>query len=56
MGVFKKQGVYWIDYCVGGHRKRERIGLDKRLAEIPIQALGPATGSTNASLVVEEGT
>ena len=27
MGVFKKQGVYWIDYDVGGHRKRERIGL-----------------------------
>jgi hypothetical protein len=33
MGVFKKQGVYWIDYYVHGHRKRERIGLDKRLAE-----------------------
>lgn len=33
MGVFKKQGVYWIDYDVGGHRKRERIGLNKRLAE-----------------------
>jgi hypothetical protein len=33
MSVFKKQGVYWIDYCVNGHRKRERIGPDKRLAE-----------------------
>jgi integrase len=33
MGVFKKQGVYWIDYYVSGHRKRERIGPDKRLAE-----------------------
>jgi integrase len=33
MGVFKKQGVYWIDYYVYGHRKRERIGADKRLAE-----------------------
>jgi integrase len=33
MGVFKKQGVYWIDYYVNGHRKRERIGSDKRLAE-----------------------
>jgi hypothetical protein len=33
MGVFKKQGVYWIDYYVDGHRKRERIGPDKRLAE-----------------------
>ncbi len=34
MGVFKKQGVYWIDYYVQGHRKRERIGPDKRLAEM----------------------
>jgi hypothetical protein len=33
MGVFKKQGVYWIDYYVQGHRKRERIGPDKRLAD-----------------------
>jgi integrase len=33
MGVFKKQGVYWIDYYASGHRKRERIGPDKRLAE-----------------------
>jgi integrase len=33
MGVFKKQGVWWIDYYVNGYRKRERIGADKRLAE-----------------------
>jgi integrase len=33
MGVFKKQGVYWIDYYVDGHRKREQIGPDKKLAE-----------------------
>jgi hypothetical protein len=33
MGVFKKQGVYWIDDHVHGHRKRERTGPDKRLAE-----------------------
>jgi integrase len=33
VGVFKKQSVYWIDYYVSGHRKRERIGPDKRLAE-----------------------
>ena len=33
MAVFKKQGVYWLDYYVNGHRKRERIGPDKRLAE-----------------------
>jgi integrase len=33
MAVFKKQGIYWIDYYVNGRRKRERIGPDKRLAE-----------------------
>jgi hypothetical protein len=33
LAVFKKQGVYWIDYYVNGRRKRERIGPDKRLAE-----------------------
>jgi hypothetical protein len=32
MGVFKKQGVFWIDYYVNGRRKRERIGPDRRLA------------------------
>jgi hypothetical protein len=32
MGVFQKQGVYRIDYYVNDHRKRERIGLDKKLA------------------------
>ena len=29
MAVFKKQGVYWIDYYVNGQRKRERIGPSK---------------------------
>jgi hypothetical protein len=33
MAVFKKQGVYWIDYYVNGHRKRKRSGPDKRLPE-----------------------
>jgi integrase len=33
MAVFKRQGVYWIDYYVEGQRKRERIDPDKRLAE-----------------------
>jgi integrase len=33
MAVFKKQGVYWIDYYVSGRRKRKRIGPDERLAE-----------------------
>jgi hypothetical protein len=31
--VFKKQGVYWIDYYVNGHRNRDPIGKDKRLDE-----------------------
>jgi hypothetical protein len=35
MSVFKKQGVYWIDYYVNGHRKR--IGHDKRLAEMVLR-------------------
>jgi hypothetical protein len=33
MGVFRKQGVCWVDYYVAGHRKRERVGPEKRLAE-----------------------
>jgi hypothetical protein len=33
MSVFKKQGVYWIDDYVNGHRKRERITSDELLAE-----------------------
>ena len=37
MAVFKKQGVYWIDYYVNGRRKRERIGPDKKLAEVVLQ-------------------
>jgi integrase len=37
MAVFKKQGVYWIDYYVNGRRKRERIGPNKRLAETVLQ-------------------
>ena len=37
MSVFKKQGVYWIDYYVSGRRKRERIGPDKRLAEVVLK-------------------
>jgi integrase len=37
MAVFKKQGVYWIDYYVNGRRKRERIGPDKKLAEVVLK-------------------
>jgi hypothetical protein len=35
--VFKEQGVFWIDYYVNGHRKRERIGPDKKLAATVLQ-------------------
>jgi hypothetical protein len=37
MAVFKKQRVYSLDYYVHGHRKRERISPDKRLAETVLQ-------------------
>jgi hypothetical protein len=37
MSVFKKQGVYWIDDYVNGHRKPEPIGPDKRLAEMVLR-------------------
>jgi hypothetical protein len=37
IAVFKKRGVYWIDYYVNGRRKRERIVPDKRLAEIVLR-------------------
>jgi hypothetical protein len=33
MGVFKNQGVYWIDYSLQGRRQRKRLGSDRRLAE-----------------------
>jgi hypothetical protein len=35
--VFRKQGVYWIDYYVSGQRKRERIGPGKKLAATVLQ-------------------
>jgi hypothetical protein len=37
MAVFKKQGVFWIDYYVNGRRKQERIGPDKHLAEVVLK-------------------
>ena len=37
MAVFKKHGVYWIDYYVSGQRKRERIGPSRRQAETVLQ-------------------
>jgi hypothetical protein len=36
-GVFKRQGLYLMDAYVGGHRKRERISLKKRLAETALR-------------------
>jgi hypothetical protein len=40
MSVFKKQGVYWIDSYVNGHRNRERITSNERPAETVLP--GPA--------------
>ena len=37
MAVFNKQGIWWIDYYVNGRRKRERIGPDKKLAEVVLK-------------------
>jgi hypothetical protein len=36
-GVFKKQGVYWIDSDVSGHRKREHAAPNKRLTKTVMQ-------------------
>lgn len=33
MAIFKKQGVWWIDFYVCGKRKRERVGPSHKLAE-----------------------
>jgi|CXWL01.1.fsa_nt_gi integrase len=32
MAIFKKQGVYWIDYYFQGTRKREKVGTSRSLA------------------------
>jgi integrase len=37
VGVFRKQGVWWIDYYVNGQRRRERIGPDKKLAQVALK-------------------
>lgn len=37
MAVFNKQGIWWIDYYENGRRKRERIGPDKKLAEVVLK-------------------
>lgn len=33
MAIFKKQGVWWVDFYVCGKRKREKVGLSHKLAE-----------------------
>ncbi len=38
MGVFQKQGQWYIDYYAQGQRIRERVGLSKRLAERALAA------------------
>lgn len=37
MGVFKKHGSWYIDYYVNGRRKREKIGPNKRQAELVLK-------------------
>ena len=37
LDVFKKQRRTSIDYYVNGHRKRGRVGLDKRLPETALR-------------------
>ncbi len=38
MGIFLRDGNYWIDYKYNGQRKRERIGPDKKLAEAALES------------------
>jgi len=33
MGVFRKRGLWWIDYRINGRRRREKIGPSKAFAE-----------------------
>ena len=33
MGVYKRDGVYWIDYYISGSRKRKKVSSSKRQAE-----------------------
>jgi len=37
MGVFKKNGYWYIDYYVDGRRKREKVGPNKRQAELVLK-------------------
>ncbi len=37
MGVFTKNGNFWIDYYAGGRRKREKVGPSKTLAEMALK-------------------
>lgn len=37
MGIFVKNGKYWIDYRLNGKRKRECIGPDRKLAEVALE-------------------
>ncbi len=38
MGIFIKNGKYWIDYRINGRRKRECIGPDRKLAEVALES------------------
>ena len=45
MAIFKKAGHWYIDYYVGGQRKRDMIGPKKRQAELVLQRDGFGAGS-----------
>jgi hypothetical protein len=40
----RSKGVFWIDYYVHEHRKRERIGPDTELAEVVLKKQEEAEG------------
>ena len=37
MGVYKRGTTWYIDYCAGHKRRREKIGPSKRQAEIALK-------------------
>jgi hypothetical protein len=37
MGVYERNDSWWIDYYVEGRRRREKIGLSKKLAEMVLK-------------------
>jgi site-specific recombinase XerD len=40
MGIYKRGKTWYLDYYVHGKRKRERVGPNKRLAELAMEKIG----------------